>query len=131
METIEAEPREVETEKEEVTKPLKTPVREIPPTELFAVPSDEPKSEAVSVADKFPQRRAGLLSKSLDVLKKKTPSSHNPVQCCWILCSTSNHAGWLYHWLVLGAQCHISSRPRCMPCDCVMQVHLWVIKQWR
>ena len=83
MEKVEAELKEVETEKdeletkkEEVARPLKTPVREFPPTELFAIPSVEPMSETISVADKFPQRRAGLLSKALDVLKKKkTPSS--------------------------------------------------------
>lgn len=75
MERVEPEPGEVETEKEDEAKPLKTPVREIPPTELFVGPGVERKLEGISVTDKFPQRRAGLLSKALDVLKKKTPSS--------------------------------------------------------
>ena len=75
LKEVETEKEEVETKKDEVARPLKTPVREVPPTELFAGPSVEPKSETISVADKFPQRRAGLLSRALDVLKKKTPSS--------------------------------------------------------
>ena len=69
------ESREAEAEKEKVAEPLKTPAREIPPTELFAGPSGGPRPERISVADKFPQRRPGLLSKALDVLKKKAPSS--------------------------------------------------------
>lgn len=65
---------EVEIQKE-VAKPLKTPVREASLVELFAGPTGEGRSEQISVSDKFPQRRAGLLSKALDVLKKKSPSS--------------------------------------------------------